>query len=87
MPTISGFSRTIGCCIIPGGPIGEHVVKGDLDPDDTLISVEHIVDGDPPTRTDRTAEFSITAGKQATIENTTTVTTGDFLHVTWAKAD
>jgi len=87
MGTISGFSRTVGCCLIPGGPIGEHVIQGDLRPGDTLLSVEHVTDGAPPTRVDRTAEFSITAGKHNTIQNTTTITTGGFLHVLWAKAE
>ncbi len=87
MPMISGFSKPIGCSMIPGGPVGEHVVHGDLAPGDTLLSVEHITDGSPPTRVDRTAEFSIVAGKANTIANTTTNTTGDFLHVAWAKAE
>jgi len=87
MGTISGFSRTVGCCLIPGGAVGEHVVQGNLAPGDTLLSVEHITDGDPPTRVDRTAEFAITAGEHNTIENITTDTTGDFLHVLWAKAE
>lgn len=87
MGTISGFSRVVGCSLIPGGAIGEHVVQGDLKPGDTLLSVEHITDGAPPTWVDRTAEFAIVAGKHNTIINTTTVTTGGFLHVLWAKAN
>lgn len=87
MPTLSGFSKPIGCALIPGGPIGEHLVQGNLKPGDTLLSVEHITDGAPPTRVDRTAEFSIVGGKHATIANTTTITTGGFLHVLWAKAE
>ncbi|MBA5777469.1 hypothetical protein H2509_13505 [Stappia sp. F7233] len=87
MPTISGFSRPVGCALIPGGPVGEHEVPGALSPGDTLLSVEHITEGTPPTRVDRTAEFSITAGKAGVIENTTTDTTGDFLHVLWARSE
>ena len=87
MGTISGFSGAVGCCLIPGGPVGEHVVQGNLVPGDTLLSVEHITDGAPPTRVDRTAEFAITAGKDNVIENDTTDTTGDFLNVLWAKAE
>lgn len=87
MPTISGFSKPIGCAMIPGGPVGQHTVQGALKPGDTLLSVEHITDGTPPTRVDRTAEFSITAGKSGTITNTTTNTTGGFLHVLWARAE
>lgn len=84
MPTDSGFSKPVGCCLIAGGPVGEHRVRGRLHPGCTLLSVEHITDGSPPTRVDRTAEFSIVAGKANTIQNTTTVTTGGFLHVLWA---
>ena len=87
MPTISGLSVPVGCSLIPGGPIGEHQVQGNLAPGDTLLSVEHITDGDPPTRVDRTAEFSISATKAGVVENDTTVTTGGFLHVLWAKAE
>lgn len=87
MTTISGFSVPTGCALIPGGEAGEHNVPGNLMPGDTLLSVEHIVDGSPPTRTDRTAEFSIHATKGGVVENTTTDTTGDFLHVLWAKAE
>ena len=87
MPTISGLSVPVGCSLIPGGAIGEHQVNGNIVPGDTLLSVEHITDGSPPTRVDRTAEFSISATKSGVIENTTTDTTGGFLHVTWAKAE
>lgn len=86
MGTVSGFSKAVGCALIPGGPIGEHKVFGDIRDGDTLLSVEHIADAEPPTRVDRTAEFSIVAGKHGTISNTTTVTTGGYLHVLWAKA-
>lgn len=87
MPFQDGFSKPIGCCLIRGGPVGEHKVRGNLRPGDTLLSVEHITDAIPPTRVDRTAEFSIVAGKHGTIINTTTVTTGGFLHVLWARAE
>ncbi len=87
MPTISGFSKPVGCAMIPGGPVGEHPVQGALQPSDTLLSVEHITDGDPPTRADITAEFSITAGKSGSITNTTTDTTGGWLHVLWARSE
>jgi hypothetical protein len=87
MPTISGFSVPVGSAFIPGGAIGEHQVPGNLKPADTLLSIEHITDGSPPTRVDRTAEFSIHATKGGVIENTTTDTTGGFLHVLWASAE
>lgn len=87
MPTISGFPKPIGCTMIPGGPIGEHIVQGNIRPGDTLLSVEHVTFGTPPTRVDRTAEFSIHATKGGVIVNTTTVTTGQWLHVLWAKAE
>jgi len=87
MPTISGFSKAVGCALIPGGPVGEHQVPGAIGDGDTLLSVEHITDGAPPTRADITSEFSITAGKGGSITNTTTDTTGDFLHVLWAEKE
>ena len=87
MPTISGFSKPVGCAMIPGGPVGEHKVNGAIKAGDTLLSVEHITDGSPPTRVDRTAEFSVTAGKGGSITNTTTNTTGGFLHVLWARSE
>lgn len=87
MPTLSGFSKRIGCAIIPGGPIGEFRVPGNLGPGCTLLSVEHITDGAPPVSVERKAEFSIVAGKAETIINTTTVTTGGYLHVMWSSRD
>lgn len=87
MTTISGFPTPVGCALIPGGPIGEHKVPGNIEPGDTLLSVEHVTAGSPPTRVDRTAEFSISGTKAGVIQNTTTVTTGQFLHVLWAKAE
>lgn len=87
MGTISGFTKAVGCALIPGGAIGEHQVQGNIEPGDTLLSVEHITDAAPPTRVDRTAEFSISATKAGVVENTTTDTTGGYLHVLWAKAE
>lgn len=87
MPTISGFSRPVGCALVPGGPVGEHQVQGSLKPGDTLLSVEHITDANPPTRVDRTTEFSIHATKGGVVVNTTTNTTGGFLHVLWASSE
>lgn len=86
MGTISGFSRAITTAVIPGGPIGAHAVPGDIADGDTLVSVIQLTDAAPPVPTDRTAEFSIPAGSSGTIQNTTTVTTGTFLVVTWVKA-
>jgi hypothetical protein len=87
MPIMSGFSQPVGCCMIPGGPVGEHRVQGKFKPGDTLLSVEDITPGTPPTRVDRTAEFSIHGTKGNTIVNTTTNTTGRFLHVLWASTE
>lgn len=87
MPTITGFSGPVGCELIPGGPAGEHKLQGAIGPGDTLLSVEHITDGAPPTRADITAEFSITPDKGGSITNTTTDTTGGFLHVLWARSE
>lgn len=87
MPTITGFPTPVGCCLIPGGAIGEHVVQGKMKPSDTLLSVEDITPGTPSTRVDRTAEFSIHPTKGNTIVNTTTNTTGRFLHVLWQSTE
>lgn len=83
MPTISGFSRPIQTVIIPGGPVGQHNVPGNLRPGHFLLSVEELTDAATPTRVDRTSEFSITAGQNGRVQNTTTVTTGKFLLITW----
>jgi hypothetical protein len=83
MPTISGFSRPIQSACIPGGPVGEFSVPGNLRPGHFLLSVEELTDAATPTRVDRTGEFSITPNKNGRIQNTTTNTTGKFLLVTW----
>jgi len=87
MPTISGFSKAIQSALIPGGPVGAFSVPGDLQPSDTLLSVLHIIDGSPATAVERKSEFTITAGKGNSVTNTTTVTTGGFLYVTWVRND
>jgi len=80
---ISGFSRPVEMVIIPGGPVGEFAVPGNLRPGHFLLSVEEVTDAATPIRVDRTTEFSIVAGKNGRIQNTTTVTTGKFLIITW----
>jgi hypothetical protein len=87
MPTLSGFPKAIGCAIIPGGPVGTHKVPGSIRSGCTLLSVEDITDGAPPTSVERKAEFSIPAGTANTIQNTTTNSTGRWLHVLWANPD
>lgn len=88
MPTITGFATAVGCAMIRGGVAGEHAVPGNLEPGDTLLSVEHITAGTPPTRVDRTAEFTISATKAGVVDNALgTDTTGGWLHVLWAKAE
>ena len=87
MPTISGLSKRLGTAVVPGGPIGEIKVPGDIKAGDTLLDVLEVTDGAPPVRVNRTAECSITAGKAGSITTTVTVTTGKFLMVVWAKAD
>lgn len=83
MGTISGFTRPISTAVIPGAAAGNHAVPGKIRDGDTLVAVTQVTDADPPVPTDRTAEFSISAGEEGQIENTTTDTTGDFLVVTW----
>lgn len=87
MPTASGLSVAVKSTLIPGNVVGEHKVPGGLRPVDTLLAVLEVTEGVPPTKVDRTAEFSITAGKAGTIQNTTTNTTGKYLLVVWAKAN
>lgn len=87
MPTITGFSKRLGSALVPGAPVGEIKVPGDIKAGDTLLDVLHITDGTPPTRVNRTAECSITAGKAGSITTTVTNTTGGFLLVIWAKTD
>jgi hypothetical protein len=83
--TVSGFTRTVTTCVIPGGAAGTHVVHGDLDASgDTLLSVRHC-SASLVTNTDLTSEFSITGHN--TIANVGgTSTANNFLVVTWAKA-
>lgn len=87
MGTVFGFSRPIGTAVIPGGPVGVHQVPGFIADGDTLVSVTRVTDAVPPVPTDLTAEFSIPAGTEGRVQNTTTVTTGAFLVVTWVKAE
>ncbi|PHQ63539.1 MAG: hypothetical protein COC10_05575 [Sphingobium sp.] len=86
MPTITGFSHLVGCCLVPGKAAGEVAVQGNIRPGDTLLAVQHISPGTPPTCVDLTSEFSISATKAGVISNTTTNTTGGFLHALWLKA-
>ncbi|WP_339745591.1 hypothetical protein [uncultured Maricaulis sp.] len=87
MPTITGFSVPVGCALITGGAIGELQVPGNIQPGDALLAVQHVEDGTPPTATDITAECSISATKGGVIETTVTNTTGDHVHVLWAKSE
>lgn len=87
MGTISGFSRTTATAVIPGGAVGVHNVPGGISDGDTLVAVTRLTDAVPPVPTNLTAEFSIPAGTEGQISNTITVTTGDFLVVTWIKAE
>lgn len=88
MPTITGLPAAIGSALIPGGAAGAHKVPGHLQPGDTLLSVDHITAGTPPTRADRTAEFSISATEAGVVENDGgTDTSDDWLHVLWVKAE
>lgn len=87
MGTISGFSRPIQSAVIPGGAAGSHAVPGDIQDGDTLVAVTRLTDAVPPVPTDLTAEFSIPAGSHGAVSNTTTATTGDYLVVTWVRAE
>jgi hypothetical protein len=88
MPTISGFAAPIGHAVIAGKVTGEHAVPGNLKPGDTLLAAVHITPGTPPTRVDRTAEFSVSATKAGVVSNTGgTNTTGGFILLAWSKTE
>ncbi len=83
--TAPGFTRHIGVAIIPGGAAGDHTLSGPINTDDDLLSVRHVSD-DLVTNADLTAEFTIDGS--GLINNALgTVTTGDFLVVTWAEGN
>ena len=83
--TQSGFNRTIGTAIVPGGPIGNFSVPG-IRAGDTLLSVVSVTNANPPVPTNRTANASIPAGTSETVAIAAVDTTGVWLVVTWAKA-
>lgn len=86
MPTMSGFPVPVEGAIIPGRVVGEHAVPGNLKPGCTLLAVLQLTTG-PVAAVNVTSEFSITAGKAGTIQNTTTNFTGKWLYVIWASAE
>ncbi|MEM6265903.1 MAG: hypothetical protein AAF494_01745 [Pseudomonadota bacterium] len=86
MSTLSGFSRAIATDIIPGAAAGQHAVNGGIRAGDFLVSVTRLTDAATPVATDLTAEFSIPADTSDRVSNDTTDTTGDFLVITWVKA-
>lgn len=81
--TQSGFPRTVGQAVVPGGPIGNINVPG-INAADTLLNVTSVTSGLVPT--DRTANASIPASTEGRIAMATVNTTGLWLIVTWAKA-
>lgn len=87
MTTITGFPRPIGCAFVPGGEAGEHQVQGKIGPGATLLAVQYVQPGTPPTATDLTDEFAIHATKGGVIENDETDTTGGWLHVLWVSQE
>lgn len=83
--TLAGLPRTVAVSVTPGGAAGDHTIDGDLDASgDVLLSVRHVSD-DFVTNADLTAEFTV-AGHNLINNDLGTVTTGDFLVVTYAKA-
>jgi len=81
--TQSGFPRTVGTAVVPGGPIGNIAVPG-IRAGDQLLSVVSVTSD--LVRTDRFANASIPAGTEGQIAMATVATTGAWLIVTWAKA-
>lgn len=84
MPTDTGFDKAIGSATIRGGPIGELQVPGHFDDSCTLLSVQDITQGTPPTSIERKSTHVIVAGKANTLQNTAVNTTGRWLHIVWA---
>lgn len=81
--TQSGFPRTVASAVVPGGPIGNIPVPG-IRAGDQLIGVVQMTAA--LVRTDRFANASIPAGTEGRIAMATVATTGDFLVVTWLRA-
>ncbi len=84
MPTMIGYSKPIGTCVVPGGAIATPLGPcGGIDPADELLSVVQVSDPQIGAGTELLTEATIPAADQ--IELSTTVTTGDFLLVSWAE--
>jgi hypothetical protein len=81
--TQSGFPRTVGTAVVPGGAPGNFAVPG-IRAGDTLLSVVSVTAA--LARTDRFANASIPAGTSETVEIATANTAGSWLIITWAKA-
>jgi len=81
--TQSGFPRTVATAVVPGGPIGNITCPG-IRAGDQLISVASLTSG--LVRTDRFANASIPAGTEGLIAMATVNTTGDWLIVTYLRA-
>ncbi|MCU0946806.1 MAG: hypothetical protein MUF47_00930 [Porphyrobacter sp.] len=84
--TISGFGRTIGTAMIPGGPEGNFNVPGGIKAGDTLLAVASVTNANPPVSTNRLASASIPAGTSDTVAIAGVDTTGAFLLISWARA-
>lgn len=83
--TIRGIPRTIAVTAIPGGLAGTHVLDGHLFASGSLlISVRQVGATMATAGTDLTSEFSI-SGHNTITNSGGTVTTGDFLIVTYAN--
>lgn len=83
--TAEGWTRGIAIAVIDGGAAGDHTVPGPLNLSDDLISVRH-VSADFVTNVDITAQFTIT-GPNVVNNAAGTVTTGNFIVLTWAEGD
>jgi hypothetical protein len=85
--TIRDLPRVVSVTVVPGGAAGDHHVDGNIGTDAVLLSVRQVSD-DLSANTDRTAEFSVSEDHHNVINNTGgTATTGDWLVVTYAKAE
>lgn len=81
--TQSGFPRTVGNAVVPGGPVGNIAVPG-IRHGDQLIAVTQITGA--LVRTDQFANASIPAGSEGRIAMANIGTGGTWLVVTWLRA-
>ena len=83
--TIRDLPRLVSVTVVPGGAAGAHRVDGNITTGDVLLSVRRVSDT-MSVNADLTAQFTI-AGEGLLDNAGGTVTTGDWLVITYAKAE